>query len=500
MSNQKDNLKVDHWGAGGSDLKDHYTKAEQYAMIQKAEEQCGKYLDPNFDPSSFIFPRDNFAVVAHIESRCVFAQDSSSQDTPLFTIAIPTFNRIETLKRALLSALKQDFSAYYEIIVVENPNDTTYAAESMLLDEFAGQITYYQNSQNIGGYNNWNRCLELARGEWVCLLHSDDELSPQYLSVMQKLVTNPSYKEAYLIGVAQENDNTTSMIYPKNTMQKIVSKFYSQSYPLQKQMQPQKIGNFIMLPPNAVLHNRVKCIEIGGYDENEFPSADMIFFNRAGISGDVYCYRGESLSIKRPEISNVNNPSVALMFIMQNSQMLRVFNKKNDLLGILMGNYMENLKYFENKAPLIKLYAQNCLRKQIQMFQAYENLTSYQRFKIYLKVNHLCFAIFLKNIKNIVTGNFSSLQLRSTHKDAITPPPPINILKHTLFLYAKRVCFAILFSQQFINAIIFSLASYICHIAILHLYIYRIRRYSLIVNFSFTASISYLAVRSYDEI
>ena len=383
---------------------------------------------------------------------------------------------------------------------MENPNDTTYAAESMLLDEFRGQITYYQNSQNIGGFNNWNRCLELARGKWICLLHSDDELLPQYLSVMQKLVTNPSYKEAYLIGGADCADgHISSIIYPKSITQKIISKFYSQSRLLHKQMQPQKIGNFIILPPSAVLHNRVKCIGIGGYDENEFPSADMIFFNRAGISGDVYCYRGETLLIKHPEISNVNNPSVALMFIMQNPQMLRFFNKKNDSLNILMGGYIENLGYFENKAPLIKLYAQNCLRKQIQMFQAYENLTSYQRFKIYLKVNHLWFAIFLKNIKNIVTGNFSSLQLRSTHKDVITPPP-INTLKHTLFLYAKRVCFAILFSQQFINTIIFSLASYICHIAILHLYIYRIRRYSLIANFSFTASISYLAVRSYDEI
>ena len=134
------------------------------------------------------------------------------------TIAIPTFNRVETLKRALLSALKQDFSAYYEIIVVENPNDTTYAAESMLLDEFRGQITYYQNSQNIGGFNNWNRCLELARGKWICLLHSDDELLPQYLSVMQKLVTNPSYKEAYLIGGADCADgHISSIIYPKKS-------------------------------------------------------------------------------------------------------------------------------------------------------------------------------------------------------------------------------------------------------------------------------------------
>ncbi|CAM3335372.1 glycosyltransferase family 2 protein [Helicobacter labetoulli] len=421
MSNQKDNLKVDQWEAGGSNLRDHYTKAEQYAMIQKAREQCEKYMDPNFDPSSFVFPRDNFAVVAHIESRCVFTQDSSSQDAPLFTIAIPTFNRVETLRRTLLSALKQNFSWYYEVIVVENPNNTTFVAESMLLDEFRGQITYYQNSQNIGGYNNWNRCLELARGKWVCLLHSDDELLPQYLGMMQKLVANPSYKEAYLIGVAQEDDST--MIYPKSIMQKIVSNFfYSQPYLLSKQMQPQKIGDFVVLPPSAVLHNRAKCIGIGGYDENEFPSADMTFFNRAAISGDVYCYRAMSLVIKHPEISCINNPSIALMFIMQNPQMLRIFNKKNDLLGILMGNYIENLKYVENKAPLVKLYAQNCLHKQIQIFQTYENLTPHQKFKMYLKINHLWLFVFLKNIKNIATGNFLSLQ---STKDIITPPPLI---------------------------------------------------------------------------
>ncbi|STP10533.1 putative glycosyl transferase [Helicobacter cinaedi] len=408
MSNQKDNLKVDHWGAGGSDLKDHYTKAEQYAMIQKAEEQCGKYLDPNFDPSSFIFPRDNFAVVAHIESRCVFAQDSSSQDTPLFTIAIPTFNRVETLKRALLSALKQDFSAYYEIIVVENPNDTTYAAESMLLDEFRGQITYYQNSQNIGGYNNYNRCLKLARGKWMCLLHSDDELLPQYLSVMQKLVANPSYKEAYLIGVAQENDNITSMIYPKNTMQKIVSKFYSQSYLLQKQMQPQKNGDFVALPPSALLHNRAKCIGIGGYDESLYPGADMIFFNLAGISGDLFCYQKEVLVKKYGQISTGNNPQIALMCVMQYPLMYSAFRKgkKCVSLSALLEEYKWCRDRCKIKAPLVALYARKCVDKQIQLFQIYEKLTSYQKFKIHIEFNHPWIFRLLKCIKSILTGRF----------------------------------------------------------------------------------------------
>ncbi|MGX2983837.1 glycosyltransferase family 2 protein, partial [Helicobacter sp. 23-1045] len=132
--------------------------------------------------------------------------DLSPQDNraaPVFTIAIPTYNRLETLKAAIDSALNQDINfrscenganieakitkKSYEIIVVENVDDFSAKsnAQKMLESEYFGKVTYYKNEANLGLFGNWNRCIELAQGKWVCLLHSDDLLMPNYLREMQ---------------------------------------------------------------------------------------------------------------------------------------------------------------------------------------------------------------------------------------------------------------------------------------------------------------------------
>ena len=42
-------------------------------------------------------------------------------------------------------------------------------------------MRYVRNESNIGHYRNMNRCLELARGEYVCVIHDDDVYAPAFL-------------------------------------------------------------------------------------------------------------------------------------------------------------------------------------------------------------------------------------------------------------------------------------------------------------------------------
>ena len=522
------------YGVGDS-LQTTYTKAEQYAIIAEVERRCKQYLDPSFDPASFIYPRDNFALTAEVESLCVFRQslessfslslagaaeavdssvdchtaataaarnddkkvDSSfsahnatilkhsakdsrileSKDSnvfsqnapilntpqaqlnldsrkspcdskildekcglqgksqgsyldgndrrdfsplphlsskaespqakkPLFTIAIPTYKRVALLRRAILSALAQDFDKPYEIIVVENPLEPIhYAAESML-QEFASRITYYQNAQNIGGLGNWNRCLELASGKWVCLLHSDDELLPSYLSTMHTLATNPAYSQALLIGAIED----ASQIYPRTPLQRLYSKCITQARLQKLQMQASFSDGFCVLPPRAMLHNRAKCIEIGGYDESEAPSGDMTFFNRAALCGEVFCYRGDLLTRNHYEASSCKDPNVALMMILQNPQMFLGFTRKLTHAH-LVGNYLWWSRYFAH-LPLLRLYAQMRLRQQFRLFGVHPSWQ--ERAKGYMREH--CYAVFatLKAIKSLLTGRAGTQELESS--------------------------------------------------------------------------------------
>ena len=66
---------------------------------------------------------DNFKKYKDVDSNLVFKQENIDINNIDFTIAIPTFNRIKTLKEALDSALNQNTNIQYEVIVVENCND-----------------------------------------------------------------------------------------------------------------------------------------------------------------------------------------------------------------------------------------------------------------------------------------------------------------------------------------------------------------------------------------
>ncbi|STO96785.1 glycosyltransferase family 2 protein [Helicobacter canis] len=561
----------------GDALKDSYTKAEQYAIIAEVERRCKQYLDPSFDPTSFIYPRDNFALTANVESRCVFRQslesafdntatnahsviarqcassgaaihnkkadsrkdysasaecmdchadfqsarndrknaasekvdsriftqnatilqssnstnaarrqdfnlnaatlsdsqaearlDSSKSPSdskildekcglqgqsqgsylsgnecsdcpplphfslkaespqakkPLFTIAIPTYKRVTLLRRAILSALAQDFDEPYEIIVVENPLEPiSYPAESML-QEFASRITYYQNAQNIGGLGNWNRCLELARGEWVCLLHSDDELLPSYLARMSSLATNPAYAHATLIGAIED----TSDVYPRTRLQKLYAKCISQACLQKLQMQAPFEDGFCGMPPRALLHNRAKCIEIGGYDESEAPSGDMTFFNRAALCGEVFCYRAELLTRNHYDASSCKDPNVALMMILQNPQMILGFTRKLTHAQ-LVGNHLWWSRYFAH-LPLLRLYAQMRLSQQFRLFGLRPSYT--ERSKQYVKEH--CPSIFtaLKMLKSLLTGRLSLQNVESSTQSENVDSSNAQSLSHS---------------------------------------------------------------------
>lgn len=99
---------------------------------------------------------------------------------PRLSIAIPTYRRFDLLAEALSSALAQRFEIPIEILIVDNdPDNDAVALDAMHV--FMDQpVSYYKNDTNVGMVMNWNRCLELARGEYVTILHDDDLLEPGF--------------------------------------------------------------------------------------------------------------------------------------------------------------------------------------------------------------------------------------------------------------------------------------------------------------------------------
>lgn len=96
---------------------------------------------------------------------------------PRVTIAFPIYRaRAELLLPALDAARAQTFSDA-ELFVADDGSD-----EEVLRAVEARGVRVYRNPTRSGLAGNWNRCLNLARGDYVNIAHQDDRMAPTFIA------------------------------------------------------------------------------------------------------------------------------------------------------------------------------------------------------------------------------------------------------------------------------------------------------------------------------
>lgn len=103
---------------------------------------------------------------------------------PPITIAIPTYNGEKYIAECIESALNQNYP-YYEIVVVDDHSSDKTVEIIKRFQEKSNKIFLYRNKKNLGLTGNWNKCIELAKTEWIKFIFQDDVLSPNCLQIMQ---------------------------------------------------------------------------------------------------------------------------------------------------------------------------------------------------------------------------------------------------------------------------------------------------------------------------
>lgn len=111
-------------------------------------------------------------------------------NNPFLTIAIPTYNRSESLNICLSSLIPQvqGFGNEIEIIVANNAStDDT----KLVIDNFRKQlnsIRYLESETNRGPDVNISKCFDLAKGRFVWIFSDDDLLKTNALSLIMHLL------------------------------------------------------------------------------------------------------------------------------------------------------------------------------------------------------------------------------------------------------------------------------------------------------------------------
>lgn len=129
------------------------------------------------------------------------------------TIAIPTYNRKHELCN-LLDAIQQQICEGVEVIVSDNAsNDGTDLAMCNYK-----WVKYHKNHENLGADRNFLKCYDLATGEYVWLLGSDDIVTDKSISVIVEFLkeVNKPLDLVYLNHyIFLKDDNCTQRIVKK---------------------------------------------------------------------------------------------------------------------------------------------------------------------------------------------------------------------------------------------------------------------------------------------
>lgn len=115
------------------------------------------------------------------------SRPSLDQGSLSFSVVIPTFNRVDFLRQALVSALTQaDFDDFEVLVVDDCSEDETWSyLQSIACTD--PRLRILRNDRRLGMGLNWKKAIESSSGRFIYLLQDDDIALPQLLSVSSSL-------------------------------------------------------------------------------------------------------------------------------------------------------------------------------------------------------------------------------------------------------------------------------------------------------------------------
>lgn len=124
------------------------------------------------------------------------------------TIGFPIFNVQDYVRESLLSVLKQTYENIEIIIINDNSNDNSLKIINQLLNENNNRqynVIIVENERRIGIGNVRNQIIDLASGEFLFFLDSDDKL--EYDTINKMIGITESYQVDFVAGSHIDSNN-----------------------------------------------------------------------------------------------------------------------------------------------------------------------------------------------------------------------------------------------------------------------------------------------------
>lgn len=125
-----------------------------------------------------------------------------------FSVIIPVYNRAERVRHAVDSVLKQDHTALEVIVVDDGSTDETGSVVKTIND--ARVIYLRQENKERGAARNAG--MDIAQGDYLTFLDSDDEFLPGHLSGVKNFIEANPGNDVYCTAYLKENNRGTERI------------------------------------------------------------------------------------------------------------------------------------------------------------------------------------------------------------------------------------------------------------------------------------------------
>ena len=190
---------------------------------------------------------------------------------PLISVYIPTYNRLELLKRAVQSVQNQTYKNFEIIIVDDNSSDGT---QDFLvgLAKVDSRIRYFFKDKNSGACVSRNIAINLAQGELITGLDDDDYFLPHRLEFFLDYWVNKKREDS----IALFTSNIKSEKSNQAKEHSLFSKKYFKKYDL-------LFANYV---GNQIFTETKTLRQVSGFDESFCMWQDLELWYRVGDLGN----------------------------------------------------------------------------------------------------------------------------------------------------------------------------------------------------------------------
>ena len=106
---------------------------------------------------------------------------------PLVSVIMPAYNAEKYIEKAIMSVVNQTYTNWELIVIDDGSKDSTSEIVEKLVKKDE-RIAFFANEKNMGVARTRNRGFDLAKGEYVALLDSDDIWQEEKLEKQLALV------------------------------------------------------------------------------------------------------------------------------------------------------------------------------------------------------------------------------------------------------------------------------------------------------------------------